>query len=92
MSGDYKIYSDDMFFIQDPHELYQHWPVDVWKAVDEHEIRPGMNELQASFARGLGIPQGSGDYGSRTLLFAKGGTPVAVTFRDDKAVDIKPTS
>jgi hypothetical protein len=88
-SGDYKIYSDEMFFIEDPHELYKHWASDVWKSVDAHEIRPGMSELQASFARGLASPQGSGDYGSRTLLFTKGGTPLTVTFRADKAVDIK---
>ena len=24
--GEYKFYSDDMLFIQDPHELYNHWP------------------------------------------------------------------
>jgi hypothetical protein len=90
MAGNYKIYSDDMFFIEDPHELYKHWPADVWKAVDAHEIRPEMSELQASFARGLGVPQGSGDYGSRTLLFANGGPPLTVTFRDDKAVEIVP--
>ena len=30
-TGDsYQIYSDEMFFIQDPHELYKHWPADVW--------------------------------------------------------------
>ena len=34
ISGDYKIYSDDILFIQDPHELYKHWPADVWKAID----------------------------------------------------------
>src|SRR6266850_6224884 len=28
MSGDYKIYSDDMFFVEDPPELYRHWPAD----------------------------------------------------------------
>ncbi len=27
-NGDYKIYSDDLLFIQDPHELYKHWPAD----------------------------------------------------------------
>ena len=90
MSGDYKIYSDDMFFAEDPHELYKHWTADVWKAIESHEVRKGMNELQASFALGLGIPQGSGDYGSRTLQYPNGGKPVTVTFRGDKAVEIVP--
>ncbi len=91
-SDDYKIYSDDMFFIQDPHELYKHWTADIWKAIDGHEVRPGMSELQVWFALGLGIPKGSGDYGSRTLHYADGGKPVSVTFRNDKAVEIVPGS
>src|SRR5246127_281523 len=24
----YKIYSDEMFFVEDPHDLYKHWPAD----------------------------------------------------------------
>jgi len=51
-----------------------------------------MNELQASFALGMGVPQGTGDYGSRTLQYANGGKPVSVTFRGDKAVEIVPGS
>ena len=87
--GDLKIYSDEIFFIEDPHELYKHWPPEVWKAVEEHRVQPGMNELQASFAIGAGIPEGSGDYGSRTLHYANGGKPVTITFENDKAADIK---
>jgi hypothetical protein len=91
-SGDFKIYSDDMFFIQDPHDLYKHWPAEVWKAIDGHEVRSGMSELQTGLALGLGVPQGSGDYGSRTLQYANGGKPVTITFRGDKAVEIVPRS
>ena len=87
-SGEYKIYSDEMFFIEDPHDLYKHWSPDIWKAIESHEIHKGMNELQASFALGLGAPQGSGDYGSRTLQYPNGGKPVTVTFLGDKAVEI----
>jgi hypothetical protein len=85
-----KFYSDEMFFIEDPHVLYKHWPADVWKAIEEHRALPGMNELQASFALGMGTPEGSGDYGSRTLDYANGGKPVSVTFENDKAVTIAP--
>lgn len=91
-SGDYKIYSDEMFFIEDPHELYKHWPRDVWKVIESHEVRQGMSELQTSFALGMGVPQGSGVYGSRTLQYPNGGKTVTVTFRDDKAVEILPAS
>jgi uncharacterized protein (DUF427 family) len=87
--GDFKIYSDDIFYIEDPHQLYKHWPADVWKAIDDHQAQQGMSELQASFAIGAGIPEGSGDYGFRTLHYANGGKPVTITFENDKAVAIK---
>lgn len=90
--GDFKIYSDDIFFIEDPHDLYKHWPRDVWTKIDAHEVQAGMSELQAGFAIGLGVPEGSGDYGSRTLHYADGGKPVVITFENDKAVTIKPAS
>jgi hypothetical protein len=87
---DYKFYSDDMLFIQDPHELYKHWPADVWDAIDKHQVKAGMSELQADFAVGLGIPERSGEPGDRTVNYPNGGNPLSVTYRDDKAVVIKP--
>ncbi len=90
--SDFKIYSDDIFFIEDPRDLYKHWPADVWQKIEAHEVQSGMSELQASFAIGLGIPEGSGDYGSRTLHYPNGGKPLAITFQNDKAVEIKPGS
>ncbi len=88
--GDFKIYSDNIFFVEDPHNLYQHWPADVWKAIDAHEVQPGMSELQAAFAIGVGVTVGSGDYGSRTLHHANGGKPLVIAYQNDKAVEIKP--
>ncbi len=86
---DFKIYSDEVFFLEDPHDLYKHWPADVWQKIDAHEVQAGMSELQASFAIGMGVPEGSGEYGSRTLRYANGGKPVVITFENDKAVEIK---
>ena len=89
---DFKLRANDIFFIEDPHDLYRHWPADVWKKIDAHEVQSGMSELQASFAIGSGIPEGSGDYGSRTLHYANGGKPLVITFQNDKAVEIKAGS
>jgi hypothetical protein len=89
---DFKIYSDDIFFIEDPHELYKHWPAEVWNKIDAHEVDAGISELQASFAIGMGVPEGSGDYGFRTLHYPNGGKPLVITFQNDKATDIKPGS
>jgi len=90
--GDFKIYTDDIFFIEDPHDLYKHWPAEVWQKIDAHEVQAGMSELQASFAIGLGVPESSGDYGSRTLHYPNGGRPLVIAFENDKAVEIKPGS
>jgi len=91
-AGDFRFYVDDMFFIQDPHELYRHWPAEVWKAIDNHQVQQGMSELQAGFAVGMGTAEGSAQYGSRTLNYPNGGKQMTVTFRNDKAVEIKGAS
>jgi len=88
--SEYKIYSDNIFFIEDPHDLYKHWPADIWRKIDAHEVQVEMSELQAGFAIGMGIQQGSGDYGSRTLRYPNGGKPLTITFANDQAVAIQP--
>jgi len=87
--GQYKIYSDEMFYIEDPHELYKHWPADVWQAVAQHEVKPGMNELQADFAVGMGVPDAGATSEEKTVRYPNGGKPVVVTYRDGKAAEIK---
>lgn len=89
---DYRILSDDMLFIQDPHELYKHWPADVWEAIDRHQMKPGMNELQAALALGLGIPDKSTDPLNRSVNYPNGGNPLMVTYREGRAVDVGPGS
>ena len=86
----YEIYSDEVFYIQDPHELYKHWPADIWDSVAKHEVKPGMNELQAGFAIGMGIPERSSDPAVKTVNYPNGGKPLSITYRDGKAAEIKP--
>jgi hypothetical protein len=87
-NGEYKFYSDDMLFLQDPHQLYRHWPGDVWDAIDKHKVKPGMSELEADFAVGLGVPEKSGEPGNRSVHYPNGGNPLVITYRDDKAVKV----
>ena len=86
----YKIYSDEMFFIEDPHVLYKHWPADVWQAVDQHQLKPGMNELQADFAVGMGVPDSGSSSYEKTVRYPNGGKPLVVVYHDGKATEITP--
>jgi hypothetical protein len=89
-AGTYKIYSDEMLFIQDPHELYKHWSPDTWGAIEKHEVKPGMNEFQVAFAVGMGIPESSSDPAVKTVNYPNGGKPLSVTYRNGAAAEIKP--
>lgn len=86
--GSFQIYSDDMLFIQDPHELYKHWPPGIWTAIENHEIKPGMNELQASFAVGVGVVEGSGQSNPRVVDYPNDGKPLQVTFDNGRATEV----
>ena len=88
--GQYKIYSDEMFYVEDPHELYKHWPADVWQAVEQHEAKLGMNELQVDFAVGMGTLDAGSSSAERTLHYANRGKPLVVIYRDGKAVEVRP--
>jgi hypothetical protein len=87
--GEYKIYSDEMLYIQDPRELYKHWPADVWQSVEQHQVKQGMNELQADFAIGVGRPDRQENPSWKTVRYPNGGNPVSVTYHDGKATEIK---
>lgn len=91
-NGNYQIYSDEMLYIQDPHQLYQHWPPNVWQAIDQHQVQAGMSELQADFAIGMGVPAPSTDSETKTVNYPNGGKPLSITYRDGKAADIKQGS
>jgi hypothetical protein len=86
----YKIYSDEMFFVEDPHDLYKHWPTDVWQAVEQHEVKPGMNEMQADFAIGMGVPDSGSSASEKTVRYPNGGKPMVIVYHDGKAAEIKP--
>jgi hypothetical protein len=81
---DYTFYTDEIFFYDDPHELYRHWGPEIWKAVDAHQVILGMNERQVELALGQVSKSTSTDYGNRMVVFANLGKPMAVTFVKNK--------
>jgi hypothetical protein len=88
--GDFRFYCNDMLFFQDPHQLYKHWPADVWQAIDQHQVKTGMSELQADFAIGVGLLESGGDDTDRTFDYPNGGKPLVVSYHSGKAIVVKP--
>lgn len=89
-NDDYKIYSDEMFYVQDPRDLYKHWSADIWQSVEKHEVKPGMNEMQADFAIGMGIPDAGDVSYEKTVRYPNGGKPLVIVYHDGKAAEITP--
>jgi hypothetical protein len=87
-----QIYSDEMLYIEDPHQLYRHWPAEIWEAIDRHEVKSGMNEIQTIFAVGMGMPERSDNASVKTVNYPHGGKPLKITYRDGKAAKIEPGS
>jgi hypothetical protein len=87
--GYYTFIINDIFFLEDPHGLYNHWPPDVWRAIDHHEAKVGMNELQVSFALGTNMRATPGDYGNRTVEYTNAGKVTSVVFSDNQALTVK---
>ncbi len=85
-AGDYTFYTDQIFFYDDPHVLYQHWGPEIWKAVDSHQVILGMNERQVQLSLGQVSKPMSEEYGNRLVVFANMGHPMAVTFVKDKVI------
>jgi hypothetical protein len=83
-AGQYTFYTDEIFFYDDPHQLYKHWGPEIWKAVDTHQVILGMNERQVELALGQVSKSTSNDYGNRMVVFANLGHPMAVTFVKNK--------
>jgi hypothetical protein len=89
-AGQYTFFTDEIFFYDDPHELYKHWGPEIWKAVDSHEVILGMNERQVELSLGQVSQSTSKDYGNRMVVFANMGKPMAVTFVKNKVTAFRP--
>lgn len=89
--SDYRIFADDMFLLDDPHHLYE-WPAETWQAIEAHQAKPGMDEIQAGFALGMGVPQKSSDPAMKTVIYPNGGNQVVITYRDGRAIEVKSGS
>ena len=87
---DFKFFSNDMLFFEDPHQLYKHWPADVWQAIDQHQAKPGMSEIEVGFAIGVGLMEQGGSEEDKTLDYPNGGQSWNVTYHNGKAIAVSP--
>jgi hypothetical protein len=85
---------DTLFYYDDPHALYKHWPADVWATIDKHEVKAGMSELQTMMSLGqiLQSDSDSSKMGNRTVSYTAGDAHWTVTFENDKATAVKKDS
>jgi hypothetical protein len=88
--GQYTLFSDEIFFYDDPHVLYKHWGPEVWSHVDKHEATLGMSENQVMMAIGQVSKPGGGEVGNRTVEYDNDGHPLEIEFEKGKAVKITP--
>jgi hypothetical protein len=88
MGYDFTFNVNDILYYEDPHELYKHWPPEIWHAIDQHQVQKGMNELQVAFALGSVVNAGSGVYGNRWARYRSNGKLVTVTFEKNRVVEI----
>jgi hypothetical protein len=83
-------YSDLLYFYDDPHTIYSNWPKVIWDAVDAHQAKEGMNELQTRLALGQKIqtdnPRAEGN---RTVTYDADGKKWTVTFVKDRATKVQ---
>ena len=66
-------YTDLLFYYDDPHKIYDHWPKDVWAAIDAHQVKPGMSELETRMSIGRNLHSGGGNEGDRTVTYDQDG-------------------
>jgi hypothetical protein len=87
--SDSTYYCDQIFYYDDPHQMYSFWGPKVWAAIDQHTPIAGMSELQTAMALGVVQQSESSDIGSRTVDYDANGKKWSVTFANDKTTTIK---
>jgi hypothetical protein len=84
----YQFLTDDIFFYDDPHKLYDFWGPEMWAHIDKHEPAIGMSENQAMLALGqVMVPHGD-TMGDRSVTYDNNGQPITMVFEHGKAVSI----
>jgi hypothetical protein len=87
--SDEAYYPDVLFYYDDPRTIYDYWPKDVWAAIDAHQVKPGMSELETRMAIGQKEHPDGQTEGDRTVTYDENGKHWTVTYVGNKATEIK---
>ncbi len=90
--SNYNFVTDEIFFYDDPHVLYNYWGPAMWAHIEKHEAVLGMSENQAMMALGQTITPHGDTTGDRSVTYDNNGHPVDIDFEKNKAVKITPGS
>ena len=82
-------FCDLLFFYDDPHTIYDHWPRDVWAAIDAHQVKPGMSELETRMAIGQDTHSDGSTVGDRTVTYNQAGKQWTITYVNNRATAIE---
>ena len=82
-------FSDLLLYYDDPHTIYSNWARETWAAIDAHQVKPGMSELQTRMAIGMKARPDGQTEGSRTVDYDMNGKHYIVTYRENHATSIQ---
>ncbi len=82
-------YCDLLFYYDDPHTIYTHWPKELWATIDAHQVKPGMSELQVRTSIGMNMHPDGDKEGDRTVTYDVNGKQYTIAFAHNKATSIQ---
>ena len=90
-----RVFVDEIFFVKDPREIYDHWTDEMWRKAQNGAAEVGMTEIQIGFALGVGEVVRQSPGGATRVVDYKqcreaGLDPVRVTYKRYVAADIEP--
>lgn len=82
-------FSDLLFYYDDPHGIYDNWSKETWKAIDAHQVKEGMSELQTRMAIGMKMQTTGSTEGERTVTYDADGKTYTITYEKNRATHIE---
>jgi hypothetical protein len=87
--ADEQLFSDQLFYYDDPRKIYDHWQQPVWDAVAAHTPKPGLTENQTRMAVGILQQTDGSTEGNRTVTYVAGPKTWTVTFANGVATHVE---